>query len=119
MVRLARHPAAWIALGIAVVVALRAPWIGAALGRDEAGDTLDALAWHHSGPFAYGPYFLDRPPLLVALSRLAAVADGPVGVRVLGAFAAAAGVALITLLAVRVAGRRAALVAALLSAALL
>jgi 4-amino-4-deoxy-L-arabinose transferase-like glycosyltransferase len=119
MMRIVRHPATWIVLGVVVVVALRAPWFGAALGRDEGGDALVALAWHHSGPFAYGPYFLDRPPLLVALYRLAAGSGGPVGLRVLGAVAAAGGVVLITLLAVRLAGRRAAPVAALVAAALL
>jgi 4-amino-4-deoxy-L-arabinose transferase-like glycosyltransferase len=108
----------WIALGVAVAVALRAPWMGTPLGRDEGGVALIALAWHHSGPFAYGPYFLDRPPLLVGLYRLAALADGGSGVRVLGALAAAGAVVLTTLLAVRIGGRRAAPVAALVTAVL-
>src|SRR5689334_1832207 len=66
-----------------------------------------ALAWHHSGPFAYGPYFLDRPPLLMALFRLAAVSDGVTGVRILGSVAACASVVVVTALAARVGGRRA------------
>src|SRR4051812_38981227 len=108
MARLARHPATWIVLGIGVAMALRAAWLHAPLGRDEGGVAYIALAWHHSSHFAYGPYFLDRPPLLVALYRLAVVDHGALGLRILGALAAGAAVALSSLIAVRVAGRRAA-----------
>ncbi|MEA2413141.1 MAG: hypothetical protein QOC77_3702 [Thermoleophilaceae bacterium] len=92
---------------------LRAPWFDAPLGRDEGGVALVARNWHGSGPFAYGSWFLDRPPLLPALYKL--VGDGMVGIRVLGALAAASLVVLSTLLAVRVGGRRAAPWAALIS----
>ena len=44
----------------------------------------------------YGAYWLDRPPLLVALYKLA-VTGGAVGIRVLGALAALALVAATTL----------------------
>jgi hypothetical protein len=111
--RAARHPGTWICIGIVVALALRAPWLGTALGRDEGGDLLVARAWHHSSPFPYGPFFLDRPPLLLLLYKAAAT---PAGVRVLGAIAAAGLVAVSTLLAVRLAGRRAAPFAALTSA---
>lgn len=118
MARLARHPATWIVAGIAVAFALRAAWLDAPLGRDEGGDAYVARAWDHSGPFAYGPYFLDRPPLLLALYRAAVLAHGALGIRVLGALAAAAAVALITLLANRLGGRRAAIGASLVGAVL-
>jgi 4-amino-4-deoxy-L-arabinose transferase-like glycosyltransferase len=102
---------------VALTVILRAPWLDAALGRDEGGVAYIAQSWGTHGPFAYGPYFLDRPPLLVALYRLGSVL-GVDGLRVIGALAAAALVVLSTLLAVRLAGRRAAPVAAVVSAVL-
>jgi 4-amino-4-deoxy-L-arabinose transferase-like glycosyltransferase len=95
-----------IALGMVVALILRAPWHDAALGRDEGGVAMVARAWHGGGPFAYGSYFLDRPPLLVALYRLAG--DGDAGIRALGAVAALLLVSTSTLLAVRIGGRRAA-----------
>ena len=111
------RPAAWIAFGALIALALRAPWLHAPLTRDEGGDAFVATSWHH-GPFAYGSYFLDRPPLLLLLYRLAAGAARDAGVRLLGAIAAVATVVLSTLLAVRVAGRAAAPWAALMSALL-
>ena len=101
-----------------LTLALRAPWFDAPLGRDEAGVSMVARAWHQSHPFPYGPYFLDRPPLLVLAYRLANDAGGATGVRVLGMIAATLIVVVCTLLAARVAGRRAALPAALLAGGL-
>src|SRR4051794_4575763 len=98
--------AVWIALGVGLALLLRAPWFDAPLGRDEGGVALVAGNWHGSGPFAYGSWFLDRPPLLPALYGLAG--DGVIGIRVLGAAAASLLVAITTLLAVRIGGRRAA-----------
>jgi hypothetical protein len=114
--RLDRHTTKlWIALGVGIAVVLRAPWHDAPLGRDEGGVAMIASHWHGGGEFAYGSYFLDRPPLLVALYRLAGDATG---IRVLGAAAAALLVVAATLLAVRLAGRRAAPWAAGISAVL-
>jgi hypothetical protein len=113
-----RHPVAvWIGVGVVLTLLLRAPWLDAALGRDEGGVAMIARAFHGSGEFAYGSYFLDRPPLLIALYALAAT-HGAIGVRLLGAVAAAALVATATLLAVRLAGRQAAPWAALIAAVL-
>jgi 4-amino-4-deoxy-L-arabinose transferase-like glycosyltransferase len=95
---------------------LRAPWSDAALGRDEGGVAVVARAWHGSGPFAYGQYFLDRPPLLPALYKLAG--ESQAGIRVLGAVAAVLLVITSTLLAVRIAGRAAAPWAAAIAAVL-
>lgn len=106
------------AAGVALGILLRLPWFDAPLGRDEGGVSLVARSWHGSHPFPYGPYFLDRPPLLVLAFRLANDAGGATGVRVLGMIAASVAVVLCTLLAAHVAGRRAALPAALLSAVL-
>jgi 4-amino-4-deoxy-L-arabinose transferase-like glycosyltransferase len=111
-----RHQVAlWIVAGIALAVALRVPWLDAPLNRDEGGDALIAQNWSHGGPFAYGHVFLDRPPLLLALYRLAGDAGG---IRILGAIAAALLVVTTTLLAVRLAGRRAAPYAAIICALL-
>ena len=104
--------------GVIFTIALRLPWFDAALGRDEGGVSMVADAWHHSRPFPYGPYFLDRPPLLVAAYKVANNAGGATGVRVLGMVAASLAVVVCTALAARVAGRRAALPAALLAAVL-
>lgn len=108
------RPAVWIALGVGLALLLRAPWFDGALGRDEAGVALVARNWHGSGPFAYGGWFLDRPPLLLALYRLAG--DGTTGIRLLGAAAASSIVVITTLLAVRIGGRRAAPWAAVIAA---
>lgn len=110
-----RQPLFWIGAAVVATVALRLPWLGVPLGRDEGGDAMIALAWHHSGPFPYGNFFLDRPPLLLGLYKLAASAGGTLGIRLLGMAAAVALVALCVLLAVRVAGRRAAPVAAVVA----
>jgi hypothetical protein len=112
-----RHQVAlWIAAGIALTLLLRAPWLDAPLNRDEGGDALVANAWGHPGPFAYGHVFLDRPPLLLALFKLSG--DTTTGIRILGAIAAALLVLTTTLLATRVAGRRAAPFAAAIVACL-
>lgn len=101
-----RHSTAlWIAAGVVLTLLLRAPWFDAALSRDEGGVAMVAQGWTHAGPYAYGAVFLDRPPLLVALYRLAGDTEG---IRLLGAVAAALLVVTSTLLAVRLAGRSAA-----------
>jgi hypothetical protein len=106
--------AVWIALGVGLALLLRAPWFDAPLGRDEGGVALVARNWHGGGPFAYGNWFLDRPPLLLALDRL--VGESMIGIRLLGAVAASLIVVITTLLAVRIGGRRAAPWAALIAA---
>ena len=65
----------------------------------------------------YGPYWVDRPPLMIVLFKLG-VLGGDRGVRVLGAVAALALVLLIALLARAVAGEQAARIAGLLAALL-
>jgi hypothetical protein len=113
---LRQRTALWVVAGGAAALVLRAPWSDAALGRDEGGVAMVAHAWHGGGPFAYGGLFLDRPPLLVALYRLAG--ESQAGIRVLGAVAAVLLVVTSTLLAVRIAGRGAAPWAAGVSAVL-
>jgi hypothetical protein len=101
---------------VPLALALRAPFFTVPLGRDEGG--LAFIAHQRPGGHGslYGAYWLDRPPLLVALFRLA----GEHGVRVLGAVAAAALVVAVAALGQAVAGegRIAGLLAALLSGSL-
>ena len=75
---------------------LRLPYIHFPLGIDEGGVAFIAKAWGTGHGSLYGAYWLDRPPLLVALYKLA-VAGGATGIRVLGAVAALALVAATTL----------------------
>jgi hypothetical protein len=106
-----------LAGAMVLALALRAPFIGLPLGIDEGGFSFVAKAWGHAGSSLYGPYWLDRPPLLVALFKLANL-DGAVGVRLLGAAAALALVGLSFHIAREVSGPRAAAVAAVLAAVL-
>jgi Dolichyl-phosphate-mannose-protein mannosyltransferase len=107
----------WWTLGgcCLIVLLLRAPYLAVPLGRDEGG--LAFLARHWEGGSLYGAYWVDRPPLLIGLFKVA-VLGGDRGVRVLGALAALALVLLIALLARAVAGSQAARIAGLLAALL-
>jgi hypothetical protein len=116
--RLRLRPATWIVIGMALALAIRTAWLDAALGRDEGGIAFIAQSWNHAGAFAYGNYFLDRPPLLLGVFKVAVAAGGATGIRILGAICAAAAVAIITLLATRLSGPRAAPWAALIGAIL-
>ncbi|MBA2581357.1 MAG: glycosyltransferase family 39 protein [Thermoleophilaceae bacterium] len=109
----------WWALGGCLVLALvlRAPYLSTPLGRDEGGIAYIARNWPGGHGSLYGAYWLDRPPLLVGLFKIA-VLGGDRGVRVLGALAAVALVVVIALLARAVAGPRAGRIAGLLAALL-
>jgi hypothetical protein len=107
------------ALGGCLLLALvvRAPYLSTPLGRDEAGLTYIAQNWPGGDGSLYGAYWVDRPPLLIALFKLAGL-GGEGGVRALGALAAVGLVIAIALLAQAVAGPRAGRIAALLAALL-
>ena len=109
-----------LVLGAALLLCLglRLPYMHFPLGTDEGGVAFIAQAWGTGGHGSlYGAYWLDRPPLLVALYKLA-VPGGEVGIRALAALAALALVTGTTLLARAVSGHHAARIAALLSAGL-
>jgi 4-amino-4-deoxy-L-arabinose transferase-like glycosyltransferase len=106
-----------LAVALIVCLGLRLLYIDFPLGTDEGGVAFIAKAWGTGHGSLYGAYWLDRPPLLVALYKLA-VLGGPLGIRVLGALAALALVAITTAVTQAVAGHRAARVAAVLSAGL-
>ncbi len=84
-----------------LVVAMRLPSVAAAPGADEAGFLMVARQWHSGGTSLYGSYWVDRPPLLISMFRLAAQLGGLVPLRVIGSVAAA----LVVLGAARVAGQ--------------
>src|SRR5687768_10070160 len=66
-----------------VVVLVRATYVPRPLRNDEGGYLLIARNWHTGGEFLYGDYFVDRPPLLLLLFRLAAVTEWDQAIRVL------------------------------------
>lgn len=100
------------------VVLFRVPLVGGPLHTDEAGYFLVAQGWHAGGPNLYGHYFVDRPPLLIALYRVAVLTGWPGSVRLL-----ATGFAVVLVLAAawaarQVVGERGAVAAALVAGAL-
>jgi hypothetical protein len=109
----------WLAPAACVVLALalRAPYVGTALGADEGGIAFIARQWPGGHGSLYGAYWLDRPPLLVGLFRIVAP-GGDAGVRALGAAAAVALVLAVWRLGAEVAGEEAGRTAALLAALL-
>jgi hypothetical protein len=108
----------WIAGCVAIALVLRLPWLQAPLSIDEGGVALVAGGWDDGGPHPYGRYWLDRPPGLVLLYRLALEA-GDLGIRALGAGAAALLVVLVGLLGRRLGGDRTGRFASLFAALLL
>jgi hypothetical protein len=93
-------------IGMVVLAGLlRAPFLHRPLSSDEAGFLTLAGQWHH-GTSLYGDYWVDRPPLLILLFRLAALTGGEVPLRVLGAVAVMGSVALAGWLGALVTSRR-------------
>ena len=68
-------------------VLLRVPTIGTPLRSDEAGFLLVARAWAPQADSLFGPHFVDRPPLLIAVVKAADAVGGPYFLRVIGALA--------------------------------
>jgi hypothetical protein len=52
---------------------------------DESGFVLVARNWHPASDSLYGTYWVDRPPILIALFRVADAVGGAYGPRVVGA----------------------------------
>jgi hypothetical protein len=84
-VRLARRHAV-LALAV-VAVGLRLPLLGHAPSADEGGFLAVAGQWHAGGTSLYGNYWVDRPPLLITIFRLASQAGGLVPLRLIGCLA--------------------------------
>jgi hypothetical protein len=108
-------PVLVLAAAVVLTLALRAPFARLPFGVDEGGLSFIARQWGTGHGSLYGAYWLDRPPLLVALFSVAA-RGGELGVRALGALAAAGLVVAARALATGLGGPRAGAVAAVLAA---
>ncbi len=108
-----------VRLTAAAAAAMRLPGLGHAPRPDEAGFLAVGQQWHSGGSSLYGSYWVDRPPLLISIFRLAAQLGGIVPLRLIGCAAVACTVIGVGHVAQRVAGDRAAAWAALTAAALL
>lgn len=106
--------------GIALLTAaLRLPFLTRQEYPDEGGLLLVARHWSDGGPWLYGALFVDRPPVLLAVFRVADALGGVLALRLLGLLLVAATVLLAGLVGDRLGGRRSAVAAAVAAAALL
>jgi hypothetical protein len=104
---------------IALVAALvRLGLLAADPSPDEAGFLLVGQQWHPGGTSLYGNYWVDRPPLLITIYRVAAQLGGVVPLRLIGCLATVLVVLGTAHVAHRLGGRRAATWTALTAAAL-
>ncbi len=79
-----RSPARRFLVPLCLAVALvRATYVLRPLRNDEGGFLLVARQWHTGGEFLYGDYFVDRPPLLMLVFRIAALTEWDQAIRVL------------------------------------
>ncbi|MCW2972176.1 MAG: hypothetical protein JWN72_449 [Thermoleophilia bacterium] len=101
----------WTIGAIALALTLRLPYLQLPLRVDEGGLALvgrSFLAAHgHAVGSLYGDLWIDRPPLLVLIYGMADWLGGAVGVRLVGAVAAAGMVATTCAIATRIGARRA------------
>src|SRR4051794_4906153 len=93
-------PARLAALPVVPIVALsafalRLPFLTRPPTPDEAGFLVVASQWHVGGTSLYGNYWVDRPPLLIAIFQLAHLGGGMTALRLIGALAVAVTVALL------------------------
>jgi 4-amino-4-deoxy-L-arabinose transferase-like glycosyltransferase len=64
------------------VVVVRASYVPRPLRIDEGGYLLIARQWHAGGEFLYGDYFVDRPPLLMLIFKVASLSEWDQAIRV-------------------------------------
>ncbi len=96
-------------MGVAVATVLvRLAGLWPPLRADEAGFLLVARSWDPEPSSMFGQYWVDRPPLLIAVFRAADDLAGPHFLRVVGALGCGLVVLLAARLAVAVGGSRAA-----------
>ncbi|HQR28391.1 MAG TPA: hypothetical protein PLP61_15215 [Nocardioides sp.] len=101
------------------VVAARLVFLTQPLRSDEGGYLFLARHWRTGGEFLYGDYHVDRPPLLMAIFRVAALTDWDGAIRLLSIPFAVLTVAAVARSAFLVAGDTAARWAAVVAAAML
>lgn len=80
-------PAWTVAASATAAVLARTPFIGHAPGPDESGFLLVGAQWNSAGSSLYGNYWVDRPPLLVTIFRLASLLGGVPALRIIGCVA--------------------------------
>jgi 4-amino-4-deoxy-L-arabinose transferase-like glycosyltransferase len=90
-----------VAIPAVLAVLARLPALTRPVRADEAGFLLVARAWDPQPDSMFGPYWVDRPPLLIAVFKGVDVAGGETALRVLGALVCG----LVVVLAARVAGQ--------------
>jgi 4-amino-4-deoxy-L-arabinose transferase-like glycosyltransferase len=79
-----------VAVAAAAAFLLRLPGLTRPVRADEAGFVLAARAWDPMPDSVYGAYFVDRPPLLLAIFKASDAIGGPLFIRLVGAVACAA-----------------------------
>lgn len=84
-------------VALAAVLA-RFPGLMWPLRPDEAGFLLVARTWDPQPDSVYGPHFVDRPPLLLWVIKVADAVGGPYALRVVGALACGLAVLLVAAL---------------------
>jgi hypothetical protein len=103
----------------AATLASRLVLAGRPATPDEGGFLAVAAQWRVGGSSLYGNYWVDRPPLLIGIFRLADLAGGLLALRVIGALLALAAVLLLADTSRRAFGASAAPWSAVVAAALL
>lgn len=111
-----RHP---VAIVVALAVLARLPALTRPVRADEAGFLLVAAAWDPLPDSLFGPYWVDRPPPLIAVFGAVDALGGVTTLRLLGALVAGLSVLLAAAVAGTVSGPRATVWTAALTAALL
>ncbi len=120
------RPASWrhlqdawvVAIAAGAAVALRLPLLTRPAGPDEAGFLLVGQQWR-PGASLYGSYWVDRPPVLITLFRLADRLGGLVALRLLGCVAVVLAIAGVWVSGRMVGGARAGVWSAVVAAGLL
>lgn len=110
---------AGVLLSALAVVLLRLPFINGAPGPDEGGFLAVGGQWDGRGTSLYGNYWVDRPPLLIMIFRVAAQLGGTPALRMIGIGAAVVAVLAVARAAHVLSGRRAATWASVAAAAFL
>lgn len=88
-----RKDVAGVAALAAAALLLRVPSLRSPLSDDEGGFLVVAAQWR-PGTSLYGDYWVDRPPLLIAVFELADRLGGAVALRAIGGLAVVAAVLL-------------------------
>ena len=108
-----------VAIAVVVTVLARLPALTRPIRADEAGFLLVARAWSPQPDSMFGPYWVDRPPPLIAVFSAVDAIGGVTTLRILGALVAGLAVLLAAAVAGTISGPRATIWTAALTAALL